>query len=113
MEEFKMDNPSGRQGELLFAQKMAARGLSIEDVSNNPFFFDKDIDFFVTNPSTGATRSVEVKWDARIASTHNLYLEILNRNSKQWNGGGWYKHCQADFVAYGDANNHLFYFIPM
>jgi hypothetical protein len=40
-------------------------------------------------------------------------LELTNINSKQWNGDGWWKHCKADFLAYGDAVNKVFYMIPM
>jgi len=44
--------------------------------------------------------------------TGNLYLELTNVNSRQWNGEGWYKHCQADFVAYGDSRKGIFYIFP-
>ena len=72
---------------------MVDRGYIVNDVSKDEYYFDKDIDFFIINPTTGNSRSFEVKWDSRINSTGNLFLEIANPRSKQWGGDGWYKHC--------------------
>ena len=92
---------------------MKNKGYAVEDVSTNPDYFDKDIDFFVTSPFTGATKSFEVKYDNRINATGNLFLEVTNIYSKQWNYDGWFTHCDADFLAYGDAVARKFYIIPM
>ena len=104
---------NGKEGEQLFAQNMAASGYIVNDVSQDQYYFDKDIDFFCANPTTGNTRSFEVKWCSRINTTGNLFLEIKNPRSKQWNGEGWWLHCQADFLVYGDAVARQFYIIPM
>lgn len=104
---------NGKEGEQLFAQAMAARGYDITDVSNNPDYWPKDIDFIITSPTTGQTKTFEVKWCSRIHTTHNLFLEIKNPRSRQWNGEGWWPHCQADFLVYGDAISHLFHIFPM
>lgn len=104
---------SGKQGERLFQQQMEAKGYEVQDVSSNPDFWSKDIDFFVTSSTTGATKSFEVKWDSKIQKSGNLYLELNNVHSKQWNGDGWFKHCEADYIAYGDAKKRLFYIIPL
>ena len=61
---------------------MAGGGYIVNDVSGDPQYFDKDIDFFIANPSTGVTRSFEVKWCQRISDTGNLFLEIENPRSK-------------------------------
>ena len=61
---------------------MESRNYSVLDVSANSDFWSKDIDFIVTSPTSGAVKSFEVKWDNRINSTGNLYLEISNINSK-------------------------------
>ena len=103
----------GKYGEWLFSYRMKQIGHTVEDVTQNPNYFIKDIDFFLTCASTGNRRSFEVKFDNRIYDTHNLYLELTNKNSKQWNGEGWWKHCQADYLAYGDARRNMFYIIPM
>lgn len=102
---------NGRQGEQAFAWRMKQAGYSIQDVSNNPDYWTKDIDFIATSPTTGAVKSFEVKWDSRINKTGNLYLEIANVHSK--GGNGWFNFCQADFLAYGDALAKVFYVIPM
>jgi hypothetical protein len=57
---------SGKQGELLFKKIMIDKGYEVRDVSDNPGFFYKDIDFLVTSPTSGLTKSFECKWDSRI-----------------------------------------------
>ena len=103
----------GKQGEQLFKQKMMDCGYEVTDVSNNPDYWALDVDFLIKSPTTGAIKSFEVKFDSRINNTGNLYLELTNIHSKQWNGGGWFKHCEADFLAYGDAQAQVFYIIPL
>ena len=102
---------NGKVGEKLFKQLMENRKHTVVDVSGNPDYWSKDIDFILTSP-TGERTTVEVKWDDVINRTGNLYLEITNVNSKQWNGEGWYKHCEAEYLAYGNARANLFYIIP-
>ena len=92
---------------------MVAGGYIVNDVSCDEYYFDKDIDFFVANPATGNTKSFEVKWCEKISQTGNLFLEIHNPRSKQWNGDGWWPHCQADYLVYGDAINKKFYCFPL
>ena len=101
----------GKQGEQLFSQIMQSRNYLVEDVSGNPQYWDKDIDFIITSPASGLTKSFEVKWDSRIAQTGNLFLETDNIHSKC--GRGWFEFCEADVLAYGDATNGIFYMIDM
>ena len=103
----------GKQGERIFQEIMEGRGYEVVDVSNNPDYFDKDIDFIITSPTSGLTKTFEVKFDSRINRTGNLYLELTNINSKQWSGEGWWPHCQADYLVYGDAASRTFYVIPL
>lgn len=102
---------NGKQGEQLFQQAMQNKGYVVEDVSNNPSYWNKDIDFIITSPTTGLTKTFEVKWDSKLNKTGNLYLELVNINSQ--NGDGWFEFCQADYVAYGDAITNTFYIIPL
>lgn len=104
---------NGKQGERLFKQIMESRNYEVQDVSNNPAFWNKDIDFIVTSPTSGLVKSFEIKWDSCINRTGNLYLELTNINSKQWSGQGWWEHCQADYLVYGDAAARKFYVIPL
>lgn len=72
----------GRKGELLFAERMSANGYTVEDVSGNSDYWALDIDFLITSPTSGATKSFEVKYDTRINKTGNLFLETESINSK-------------------------------
>ena len=101
----------GRRGEKLFAERMSANGYKVQDVSNDPGFWNKDIDFIIESPYTGAVKSFEVKYDYCINRSHNLYLELTNIYSQ--GGKGWYKFCEADVLAYGDAQTDIFYMIPL
>ena len=102
---------NGKQGERLFYQIMQSRNYGIQDTTDNPDFWYKDIDFILTSPATGLVKSFEVKWDKRINGTGNLYLELSNVHSI--GGNGWWQFCEADFLAYGDAVRQVFYIIPM
>lgn len=99
---------TGRKGEQVFAAIMNEVGYEVEDVSSNPEYFSKDIDFIITNKQ-GKTATIEVKYDNKISNTGNLYLETFNINSEQWKYDGWWLHCEADYLAYGDANGEFFY----
>jgi hypothetical protein len=92
---------------------MKNRNYIVKDVSGNPDYWSKDIDFIITSSTTGLTKTFEVKYDSRIHKTGNLYLELSNIHSKQWNGEGWWKHCEADYIAYGDSVRRKFYIIPL
>ncbi len=104
---------NGKYGERLFSQRMAAQGFLIQDVSGNSAYFDKDIDFIVTNPTTGNVRAFEVKYDEKLNRTGNLFLEIENPRSKQWSGQGWWLHCKADFLVYGNGITQELYCFPL
>lgn len=102
---------NGKQGEQLFAQIMQQKGYIVEDVSNNPEYWYRDIDFIVTSSTSGETKTFEVKWDSKISNTGNLYLELTSLYSK--GGRGWFEFCEADYLAYGDAVTKVFYIIDM
>lgn len=102
---------NGKQGETLFKQIMQNRKYQVEDVSTNPSYWRKDIDFIITSPTTGLTKTFEVKWDTKIHKTNNLYLELVNVNSD--GGYGWFEFCRADYLVYGDAVSKTFYIIPL
>ena len=99
-----------KQGEQLFRQRMEQGGYIVQDVSGNSEYWDKDIDFVITSPTSGLTRTFEVKWDSCINRTGNLYLEYTSAHSK--GGKGWFQFCQADYLVYGDAIAQVFYIIP-
>jgi hypothetical protein len=82
---------NGKRGERLFKEIMESRNYTVQDVSNNPDFWSKDIDFVITSPTSGEVKTFECKWDSRINRTGNLYLEITNIYSK--GGKGWFEFC--------------------
>lgn len=90
---------------------MESRDYIVEDVSGNKEYWDIDVDFIITSPTSGLTKTFEIKFDSKINKTGNLYLEIANIHSK--GGKGWFEFCQADYLAYGDAANGIFYIIPL
>lgn len=97
-----------KAGEKLAKDIMEARGWEVTDVSDNPEYWKKDIDFIVRNPENGHVITMEVKWDSRISKTGNLFLETYS------NGGrGWFEYCEADYLAYGDAASRCFYILPL
>ena len=95
-------------GEYELKCSLRENGYEVKDVSNDVTYFNKDIDLIATNIGTGAVTNLEVKWDKRIAATGNLFIEI--ENPRSLGGNGWFKFCQADMLAYGDAINKKFYF---
>ena len=101
----------GKQGEQLFSQIMQSRNYKVKDVSGDPQYWDKDIDFIITSPASGLTKTFEVKWDNYIHKTNNLFIETSNPRSKC--GRGWFEFCRADILAYGDSRNKIFYMIEM
>lgn len=106
-----MSRNKGKKGEALFRQIMQNKGYIVDDVSNDSSFWDKDIDFIVKSPYTGDVKSFEVKYDYCINRTGNLYLELTSIYSK--GGKGWFQFCEADVLAYGDAQTDTFYMIDM
>lgn len=96
-------------GEQEVKEFLRAAGYTVKDVSNNPAYFKKDIDLIATNPTTGKTVTIEVKWDRRIAQTRNFFIEIANIRSQE--GKGWFNFSEADYLYYVDAvNNYLYIF---
>ena len=71
---------SGRVGENLFNERMAARGNKVTDVSGDSRYFSLDIDFIITN-ALGENKSFEVKWCYGISKYNNLFLEYENPRS--------------------------------
>lgn len=101
----------GRTGELLFKERMERKGYKVEDVSKDSAYWNRDIDFIITSPTTGAVKSFEVKFDSRIHKTNNLYLEVANAHSQS--GLGYFSFCEADYLVYGDSVNNRFYIFSL
>ena len=97
---------NSKQGEQIFKYLMEQRGNTVEDLTLQKEFQIVDIDFRITSPS-GITKYFEVKYDSKINTTGNLFIEFFN--AYNYAGLGWYEFCKADFIAYGDAHTNTFY----
>lgn len=96
-------------GEYEVKKYLRGRGIQVEDVSDNPAYWAKDIDLIATNPITGKSAAIEIKLDARIDDTGNFFIEFENPRSK--NSKGWLHFCEADFLYYIDESSYLTYII--
>lgn len=96
-------------GEYEVKKFLRGRGIQVEDVSDKPQYWAKDIDLIATNPLTGASAAIEVKLDARINDTGNFFIEFENPRSK--NSKGWFHFSEADFLYYIDESSFLTYII--
>ena len=91
-----------KAGEFELKKHLRAQGHKIEDVSNNPSYWSRDIDLIMDGSTT-----IEVKWDDVISSTGNLFIETVSDTEKHKDG--WYIFCEADKLYYGDAVAEVFY----
>lgn len=100
----------GKTGENKFRQLAEGAGYTVYDVSANPDYWDKDIDFILEN-ANGEQKTFEIKWDTCCWHTGNLFIETWNNHSK--GEKGWFYFTQADYLEYGDAVNNCFYHIRL
>ena len=98
-------------GEYEVKKFLRGRGIQVEDVSDKPQYWAKDIDLIATNPTTGKSAAIEVKLDARINDTGNFFIEFENPRSK--NSKGWLHFSEADFLYYIDESSFLTYIIKI
>ena len=98
---------NGTMGERAVYKFLMQQGYKIEDVTLQPQYWEKDIDYIVTNPQSGAQAAIEVKCDSRMARTGNFFIETKNPRSQ--GGKGWLYFCQADFIYYLDSINEILY----
>lgn len=101
----------GRRGEILFKERMEQKGYKVKDLTDNPEYWVKDIDFVCESPTTRLTKSFEVKYDTKINKTGNLFIEVINPRSM--GNRGWYCFCEADCLSYIDAATSRIYIIEM
>ena len=58
-----------KPGEYELLKSLRENGYEVRDVSQDPSYWDKDIDLIVTNLETKVITNIEVKWDNRISET--------------------------------------------
>lgn len=96
--QFQEDLARGKIGETLVIECLRGRGHEVEDVSDNPAYWEKDIDLICSG------KTVEVKYDTNINRTKNMFLERdvfykKDRKSKD----GWFYYTQAEYLFYVNA----------
>lgn len=100
-----------KKGEQLINSLLIQCGYVVHDVSANPDYWHKDIDFIATNPQSGATAAIEVKYDSRISTTGNFFIETYNPRST--GRRGWFYFTEADLIYYIDQQNSILYILKL
>ena len=95
---FMNDLATGKRGEALVINALAARGHSIEDLSESREYQQKDIDMRLTK--NGVSITLEVKNDQKSNYTGNVFVETYNRNNVSRGGDGWICYCDADYLCF-------------
>jgi len=85
---FYDDLAIGKRGEKLVKDAIAARGHTVEDLSNIEEYQDLDIDLRLTDKK-GVSITMEVKNDIKSNYTGNVFIETYNRNNVKRGGDGW------------------------
>jgi len=109
---FKRDKQMGDTGEALAYEWLAARELvaCVEDVSKDPHYQKKDIDFIV-NLTTGNQLKVDVKYDTRIDQTGHVFIELISNNTR-WSPGN-FLYSEADLFLYIFAKSEQVLILPL
>ena len=109
---FKRDKQFGDKGEALMKEWLEKRELTerIEDVSDDPYYQKKDIDFLVYQ-KTGEIIKVDVKYDTLIDKTGNVFIELISNDKKKTPGNFIYS--EADLFLYVFAKSKRVLIIPL
>lgn len=107
-EEMKKKGDKGEQEVLMF---LTSKGYEVNDVSEDPDYFAKDIDFLVMKD--GKVKSVEVKTCDWINKTDNICLERYTVCANGVKHMGWLYTSEAQWLLYYDNKNKLLHFYKM
>ena len=100
---FYDDLAIGKRGEQLIKNVLAARGHTVEDLTEIVAYQEKEIDFRLTDKS-GVSIPLEVKNDIKSNYTGNVFVETYNRNNVKRGGDGWICYCDADYLCFVEEN---------
>ncbi len=82
----------------------------VEDVHNNPDYFNKDIDLLIKKD--WETKSVEIKFDDYLDNTtQNFFFEIISSEEKVTKG--CFLLSEADILLYYATTSKIWYFFPL
>lgn len=96
----------GKKGETAVKNTLTARKWNVEDVSKQTEYQQKDIDLIVWQTENDS-RTIEIKYDSRIADTGNMFVEYCSNSRTE--RAGWLSYCKAEYIFYVDARNNLSY----
>lgn len=106
-QKFHSDLKFAKKGEGVAMDIFIANDFVVEDVSNNPAYFSKGIDFIAHKEQRRVT--VEVKFDGWINTTSNMCFELYSSNGKE----GWFYTTQAEILAIVCQHTHTTYMVKM
>lgn len=108
MRNFSTTLIEGQSNEEIIRNFWVENGFKVIDVSDNPEYQKKDIDFLLSNGYSNI--SVEVKSDTRLFETGNIAIELaMYRKTGYY--PGWYHYCDADIICYCDLIDSVAYYI--
>ena len=103
--EFKETLRVGNAGEERFKQWINRYPhLELEDKSADSKYQQEDIDFIITNRTTGKQTTVELKTDTYHGV--NLFIELTDGERGNWTAPGWLYKSKAEQLAYYFINGN-------
>ena len=102
---FSQQLKKGKVGEELAYNYLIARGWEVEDVSNNEEYFSLDIDFLAAR--NGISTSIDVKTEAAMARTGNMFIEdeIIYKDGRE--AKGWLHYSKAEYIWHINPQNGM------
>jgi len=104
--EFEADKQIGQMAEKMVAAALAAKGNRITDVSGDPEYQWKDIDFVVERRED--TTTLEVKNEVKSQRTGNVFLEVSSNGGK-----GWFRKTEAEHIAFAQTDFGIAHIVSM
>jgi hypothetical protein len=107
--DFTSDNNGSNLFQQITMTWLKGNGFEVQDVSKDRTYQSQDIDMVITKG--GKRTTVEFKADKVIATSGNLYFEIVSNLEK--GTPGCLVYCKAEWLYYYDQNNHKLHAIRM
>lgn len=100
---FDTMNQIGKIGETAVYNYYNSRGIDIIDVSHNPFYQAKDIDFIING------QSVEVKTGTKIKDYQQICLELVSNSDKDFFRKGFLFTTEAEVIIFYSPQEQKMY----
>lgn len=106
---FETQRKAGRIAEIQLEVTLREHGYDTVDVSENPQYFDKGIDYLVTNKKTGKATAFDSKYESQLQIYHNFCFETIS--NKATSKPGWLHTSQQDFFSIYDVETKCLHII--